>query len=66
MAGDGFVRVIASHRTQIHQSIACLPVSLKKLNLDLEIDVPDRRKERVLQRARPHEKMPLKVALQKT
>ena len=28
MAGDGFVRVIASHRTQIYQSIACLPVSM--------------------------------------
>ena len=28
MAGDGFVRVIASHRTQIYHSIACLPVSL--------------------------------------
>ena len=38
----------------------------EKLKLDLEIDVPDIRKERVLQRARLHEKMPLKVALQKT
>ena len=28
MAGDGFLRVIASHRTQIYQSIACLPISL--------------------------------------
>ena len=25
MAGDGFVRVIASHKTQIYHSIACLP-----------------------------------------
>ena len=28
MADDGFVRVIVSHRLQIYQSIACLPVSL--------------------------------------
>ena len=39
---------------------------MEKLNLDLEIDVPDRRKKHVLQGARPHEKVPLKVALQKT
>ena len=41
-------------------------VPTEKLNLDLEIDVPDKRKKHVSQRARPLEKVPLKVALQKT
>jgi len=41
-------------------------VQTVKLDLGPEIDVPDRRKKHVLQRARPHEKVPLKVALQKT